>query len=184
MIQSIIFTYLKLFIIFQRNDIVITNVNKTKNILLYLTRGKNVKTSYDVVPPNLDLEVKHESLLLKTNFQVEGFTVQGRVKDLAGATILVNGKVEAVSKSDGTFSLPRMKPGTYNFEVQSDKFQFDPKKIEVTASNPELPDFTPSRFQVCGVIKGKELLQSGQPLKLNIQSITGNKNGDIRQEVV
>jgi hypothetical protein len=66
-------------------------------------RGKNIKTAYDVVPEKMDLEVKHESLLLKTNFQVEGFTVQGRVKDLSGASVLVNGKVKAVSKSDGTF---------------------------------------------------------------------------------
>ena len=65
--------------------------------------------------------MKHESLVLPTKFQVEGFTVQGRVKDLSGASVLVNGKVQAVTGSDGTFNIARMKPGTYEFQVVSGK---------------------------------------------------------------
>lgn len=54
-------------------------------------------------------------------FEVDGFTVLGKVKSLKGsvATILVDGKVRATSGQDGSFSIPKMKQGTYEFEVMA-----------------------------------------------------------------
>ncbi len=57
--------------------------------------------------------------VFKTEFfsQVEGFTVMGRVKGHSGASIFINGVLKATSNHDGTFSIPNMKPGQYEFEV-------------------------------------------------------------------
>lgn len=84
-------------------------------------RGQN--TVYSVTPGNLDFELGHSSLQLKPNFEVEGFTVMGKVKGLPGASILVDGENKATSGHDGKFSIAKMKPGTYEFEVTAGKTQ-------------------------------------------------------------
>lgn len=80
---------------------------------------KGQKTVYSVNPANLDFELLHSSKQLTPNFEVEGFTVNGRVKGLSGASILINGEIKATSGHDGTFSIVKMKPGTYEFEVNA-----------------------------------------------------------------
>jgi hypothetical protein len=72
---------------------------------------------YNVNPDRMAVELDHASVELKSHFEVEGFTVQGRVKGLSGATILVNGEARATSGHDGTFTIAKMKPGIYEFEV-------------------------------------------------------------------
>lgn len=82
-------------------------------------KGQN--TVYSVNPTHLNFELGHSSLQLEPNFEVEGFTVNGRVKGLSGASVLVNGEVKATSGHDGTFTIARMKPGSYEFEVMAGK---------------------------------------------------------------
>jgi len=74
-----------------------------------------------VNPDRLDIQLKHAPLELVNGFEVEGFTVLGKVKGLSGATILVNGEAKATSGHDGSFSIPKMKPGTYEFEITAGK---------------------------------------------------------------
>jgi len=56
----------------------------------------------------------------------------------------------------------------------TDKFQFEKQTIKVTASNPILPDFLPSKFEFCGTIK---MVRESAPaqLELNFQKVDGKK---------
>lgn len=72
---------------------------------------------YNVSPDRQAIVLGHGSATLPKSFEVEGFTIQGRVKGHSGANILVNGVLKATSGHDGTFSIPNVKPGSYEFEV-------------------------------------------------------------------
>jgi len=74
---------------------------------------------YNVNPDRMAVEVGHSSMELTTAFEVEGFTVQGKVRGHAGASVLVNGEVRATSGHDGAFTIAKMKPGVYEFEVMA-----------------------------------------------------------------
>lgn len=80
-------------------------------------KGQN--TVYSVSPTHLNFELEHATKQLAPNFEVEGFTVQGRVKGLSGASIMIDGELKATAGHDGTFSIPKMKAGTYEFEVNA-----------------------------------------------------------------
>jgi len=84
-------------------------------------RGANIV--YNVNPDRLDVDLGHSSMELSPAFEVEGFTVQGRVKGHSGASVLVNGELKAKSGHDGTFTIAKMKPGTYEFEVTAGNFK-------------------------------------------------------------
>ncbi|CAG7829680.1 unnamed protein product [Allacma fusca] len=143
-----------------------TGVSPGVYSIVPIYKGKNI--IYTVTPEKLNFEVKHESLKLKTNFQEEGFTMKGVVKEVgAGAVIFVNGKQVTTTGEDGSFSIAKMKPGTFEFKIQSDEFQFDPVKVDVSAGDPNLPVFTPSRFLVCGTITGS----SSSSVTLEIRSV-------------
>lgn len=72
-------------------------------------------------PDRQEVTLDHASAKLSKTFEVEGFTVQGRVKGHSGAKIFVNGVEKAVSGHDGTFSIANVKPGSYEFEVVAGK---------------------------------------------------------------
>jgi len=70
-----------------------------------------------VSPDRQEFVLEHGSKGLPIDFEVEGFTIQGKVKGLSQASILVNGEVKAQSGHDGTFTIQKMKPGSYEFHV-------------------------------------------------------------------
>ncbi|CAL8114222.1 unnamed protein product [Orchesella dallaii] len=145
-------------------------------------KGQN--TVYSVTPNLLNFELGHSSLKLEPNFEVEGFTVQGLVKGPPGASIVVNGEVRATSGHDGTFTIQRMKPGTYEFEVNAEKFQFDKIKVTISATSPVLPDFVPTRFLTCGKIN--IFSSSSEPqLTFTVQTSSNTNSIEvIRQKII
>jgi len=78
---------------------------------------------YNVSPERVDISLNHHSIEL-AGFEVDGFTVLGKVKGPPGATISVIGEVRATSGDDGSFSIPKMKQGTYDFEIKAGKIKY------------------------------------------------------------
>lgn len=72
---------------------------------------------YNLSPDRLEFELKHQSVQLEKGFEVEGFSVNGKVTNIVGASVIVNGEVRAKSGTNGEFTISKMKPGTYDFEV-------------------------------------------------------------------
>ena len=64
---------------------------------------------------------------------------------VADARILLDGKQQVVTKSDGSYHLDSMKAGTYNLQVISDRVFFDKTTVKVTPNTPQLPDVIATR---------------------------------------
>lgn len=117
---------------------------------------KSIK--FDVQPQSLDFTVRHSSLQLQTQFQVKGFSVNGRVlwsaggKPMEGVTVLLDNKVVTKTGSDGVFYLESMKAGNYKLQLQARNVLFEEKTIKVSPNSAHLGDITPESYQVCGKV--------------------------------
>lgn len=78
-------------------------------------------------PTVQEILLEHGSAHLPKAFEVQGFTVQGKVKGHSGAKVFVNGVMKATSGHDGSFSIANMKAGTYEFEVTAGSQSIYPK---------------------------------------------------------
>ncbi|OWF46756.1 nodal modulator 1-like [Mizuhopecten yessoensis] len=119
-------------------------------------KGEHIR--FDVLPGRLDIEVQHGPVTLKEIFQVEGFSVSGRVltkaggAGVSGATVLVGGKTVSRTEADGLYHLENMKTGTYRIQIQTDNIYFDEVTVKITPNTPNLPDILASDFKMCGKI--------------------------------
>ncbi|XP_049779932.1 nodal modulator 3 [Schistocerca cancellata] len=113
---------------------------------------------FDVRPIHVDFTVSHDSLKIKKPFQVKGFSVSGKLllgpdgKGIEGATILLDGSIRSVTKSDGSYHLENMQAGTYKLQVVASDMQFQDTPVKITPNTPQLADIYPSAFKVCGSI--------------------------------
>ncbi|KAH9504323.1 Nodal modulator 2 [Bulinus truncatus] len=114
--------------------------------------------TFDVEPDKLPFQVDHGSVVLKEKFEVAGFSVSGRVLDkehgvgIPKATIIINGKDQTVSASDGSFILENMKTGTYTLNARVDNVWFEEMSVEINPKTPELPNLIASGFNMCGKV--------------------------------
>lgn len=147
-------------------------------------KGEHIR--FDVLPGRLDIQVQHGPVTLKDIFQVEGFSVSGRVLNKAGgagvsgASVLVDGK--AVSKTDasGMYHLENMKTGSYRLQIQTDNIYFDDVNVKITPNTPNLPDIVASDFKMCGKIVISQLPDTLRQVggQRRIIIIPQNKNMD------
>lgn len=124
-------------------------------------KGEHIK--FDVIPSKVSFKLGHHSLLLEEKFQVQGFSVGGRVlasangKGIDGARVLLNGRQEAETRPDGQFHLENMKAGTYSVQVIADGVFFDTMPMKITPNTPQLPDIIANAFHVCGQLEITQL---------------------------
>ncbi|XP_059172926.1 BOS complex subunit NOMO1-like [Physella acuta] len=119
-------------------------------------KGEHI--TFDVEPEKLEFEVSHGSVILKEKFEIAGFSVSGKVLDkengvgIPKATIIINGKDQTTSGSDGSFSLENMKTGTYRLTARVDNVAFEEMSVEITPKTPQLPNLIASGFNMCGKV--------------------------------
>ncbi|XP_014667742.1 PREDICTED: nodal modulator 3-like isoform X2 [Priapulus caudatus] len=124
--------------------------------LLPYYRGEHIV--FDVVPAKLAFTVEHSSLVLSDIFQVQGFSVSGKVvasksgPGVEGAAISINGKQQALTNKDGIYHLDSMRTGTYTFAVTKQHILFKPVTVRITPNTPRLPDVVAANFSVCGTV--------------------------------
>lgn len=75
-------------------------------------------TTFDVIPQQVKLRVGAGSGALKNPFKVNGFSVKGRVvttggEGIPGVTVSATGLTDALTDSDGYYSLTGVTSGCY-----------------------------------------------------------------------
>nr|NP_610551.1 uncharacterized protein Dmel_CG1371 [Drosophila melanogaster]AAF58849.1 uncharacterized protein Dmel_CG1371 [Drosophila melanogaster]AOQ13933.1 CG1371-PA [synthetic construct] len=126
----------------------------------YLLQAINLdsKLKLHLSPELLELEVGKDTLQIKDEFKITGFTVSGRVLTSAGgeplksAVIKVNGKKVAETDAQGSYTLENLKAGTVNIEVESSQLQFSPLQVKAQINTASLPTIVPSAYEVCGKV--------------------------------
>jgi len=155
-------------------------------ILVPFYKGDNIK--FDVVPPQVSVDISHDSVLIEEPFQVAGFSVQGQVLTAAkgagvgGAQIVVNGNTVTTTRADGTYNLDSMKAGTYTIHVTAPRMTFEPTQVKVTANTPYLPDILAARFSVCGRVvidKVPERLVLNNQRQIIVSTKEGKKTASL-----
>ncbi|KAF5281325.1 hypothetical protein FQR65_LT02955 [Abscondita terminalis] len=127
-------------------------VSPGKYIIMPYTKGENMHFK----PNQIQFEVENNSVTLSEVFEVVGYSVFGRVlstkygNPLKGAKIMLNNKQITVTRDDGSYSLEKLKADLYGIKVIADKLQFQERFIKIDASVLKIPDFYPSRYEVCG----------------------------------
>ncbi|XP_065911657.1 BOS complex subunit NOMO1-like isoform X2 [Dysidea avara] len=113
---------------------------------------------FEVVPGKVFTSVLNDSVIVKPVFEVQGFSVDGAVlmsengEGVSGAKIYLNGEMKATSDSHGNYRLFNMTSGLYLFQVESANIKFEPMKMKISPSAPNIPPFIPSKYSVCGKI--------------------------------
>lgn len=122
--------------------------------LIPFYKGEHIE--FDVSPSEYDFTVTQESFVFPINFQVEGFSVSGRVsatpkgKGLVGADIYVNGNKYTTTEENGIYHLENMRADLYQLEVKMPNIFFDAVTMKVTPNTPHLPEIIASKFSICG----------------------------------
>ncbi|XP_037715151.1 nodal modulator 3 [Drosophila subpulchrella] len=126
----------------------------------YLLKAINLdsKLKLHLSPESLELEVGKDTLQLKEEFKITGFTVSGLVLSSAGgaplksAVVKVNGKKVAETDAQGSYTLENLQAGTVNIEVGSSQLQFSPLQVKAQINTATLPTIVPSAYEVCGKV--------------------------------
>lgn len=121
---------------------------------------KAERIEFDIAPRQVVFSVKHGSHRFPNKFQVQGFSVSGKVQVSEGgpgvpqAEVFLGGSRAATTDASGTFHLENMKAGQYVIHVKAPGMTFDPFPVRVSPNTPELPAVVASQFEVCGTIEG------------------------------
>lgn len=125
---------------------------------------------FDVYPAEIDFSVEQGSVIFHEKFQVQGFSVSGKIavtpggKGITGAKIYLDGKEQAISQENGIYHLENMKTGMYKLEVKVPHIHFDPIVVKITPNTPQLPEVVAMEFSLCG-----EIMISQLPRKINTE---------------
>lgn len=119
-------------------------VNENQNLKLHLT------------PKFLEIEVSKDTLQLKEEFKISGFTVSGQVlrsaggKPLKSAIVKLNSEKVGETDATGSYTLENINAGSYNIEIEAPQLQFEPLQVKTQITTPNLPTILPSAYEVCG----------------------------------
>ncbi|XP_067042514.1 BOS complex subunit NOMO3-like [Acropora muricata] len=114
--------------------------------------------TFDVVPSKLTFSVNYKSVVLKTPFQVHGFSVSGQVltpegKGIGDVSISVGDKLHSTTTSEGVYVLNNVTAGEYVIQASKANYFFNPAKVQVTPNTPRLPIISPAAYHLCGKLK-------------------------------
>uniref|UniRef100_A0A1Y1NI64 SD-repeat containing protein B domain-containing protein n=1 Tax=Photinus pyralis TaxID=7054 RepID=A0A1Y1NI64_PHOPY len=127
-------------------------VSPGKYFIMPHSIGRNVHFEPNVI----QFEVRHEDIVLPQKFEIAGYSISGRVlsakngKPLKGATVFLNGNQVLVTGDDGVYNLDKINANLYTIKVVADQVQFREQTIKIDGSVAILPDFFPSKYEVCG----------------------------------
>ncbi|RMX43282.1 hypothetical protein pdam_00020157 [Pocillopora damicornis] len=117
--------------------------------------------TFDVVPSKLTFSVNYKSVVLKTPFQVHGFSVTGQVltaegQGIADVSITAGEEITAKTTAEGVYVLNNVTAGAYTIQASKEHFFFNSIKVQVTPNTPRLPEITPQAYHLCGALKFDE----------------------------
>ncbi|XP_034104568.1 nodal modulator 3 [Drosophila albomicans] len=141
------------------------NVPTGKYLLQAVNENKNLKLH--LTPKFLEVEVGKDTLQLKDEFKISGFTVSGQVLRSAGgaplksATVKLNNEKVAETDASGSYILENIKAGSYNILIESPQLQFEPVQVKTQILTPTLPVIVPSAYEVCGKVVSPKSYEVG-----------------------
>uniref|UniRef100_A0A8C4QP48 Nodal modulator n=1 Tax=Eptatretus burgeri TaxID=7764 RepID=A0A8C4QP48_EPTBU len=143
------------------------------------------RITFDVAPSRLSFSVQHDSVILKPDFLVMGFSVTGRVLEttdgngIAGAMVTINDRIKVVTQADGSFRVENMTAGAYTITTTKDHYTFSHLSAIISPGAPNLADIVAVSFSVCGGIFVKRFPEGLRPNQARVVSIEAR--GPARQ---
>lgn len=107
-------------------DYIFQSVSPGKYLIKPYFQNKDIK--FHIQPEEIEIEVIKDSIQIKENFEVTGFSVGGRVLSsenglgVANAKINLNGQEVATTSFNGSYTLKNIKAGTYTIQAIAGKF--------------------------------------------------------------
>ena len=126
-------------------------------VLVPFYGSNNIK--FDVNPKEMSFEVFNENIRIDTVFQIEGFSVSGRVlvdqKGVPNAEVnfrdqTTGRQLTVTTQTNGVYNLENVKTGTYMISVVAKHMHFEPLLVKISPISAIIPDITPNAFDVCG----------------------------------
>ncbi|XP_065063389.1 BOS complex subunit NOMO1-like [Rhopilema esculentum] len=114
---------------------------------------------FDVVPTKITFQVNLKSVMLKTPFQVHGFSVTGKIidtegKGIQGVTVNLGKDTKPViTNFDGVYLVENVTSGTYQIEASIQNLFFDKTEVHINPNSPHIADIQVKKFSVCGVVE-------------------------------
>ena len=142
---------------------------------------------FEVLPAELVFSVVNDTVQLKPAFEVQGFSVTGRVlrsaegPPIVGATVYESGVVKATTNSEGRYQLFNITTGDYTIMVEAPDMEFDELQIYVTPATPYLVDIIPTRFAVCGNISMTRPLGKGVTVSREVHVFNSSSRAKVVQ---
>ncbi|XP_073255709.1 BOS complex subunit NOMO3-like [Porites lutea] len=114
--------------------------------------------TFDVVPSKLTFSVNYKSVVLKTPFQVHGFSVTGHIltpegQGIGDVSISAGEGLTATTTAEGVYVLNNVTAGGYTIQANKENYFFNPIKVQVTPNTPRLPVISPFAYHLCGKLK-------------------------------
>lgn len=111
-----------------------------------------------ITPMVIELEVDKDTLLIKDEFKITGFTVSGKVLKshsglpIEGAIVFLNNEAISKSNKDGSYTLENVKPGYYKLRAEYPQYQFGEQELDLKINTPNIADLVPVAYEVCGKV--------------------------------
>ncbi|XP_066912060.1 BOS complex subunit NOMO1-like [Clytia hemisphaerica] len=121
---------------------------------------------FDIVPGKLAFSVNLKSVMMKTPFQVYGFSVKGKVIDtiksgIGGVEIVVTNDAgesrTALTSDNGEYMLENITTGHYTFKLSKENYIFEESKTHISPNVPTLKDIVANEYKICGSIVIKQM---------------------------
>ncbi|XP_038980298.1 nodal modulator 1 [Phoenix dactylifera] len=125
--------------------------------LLPYYKGEN--TTFDVSPPSMSVSIEHHHVTIPQKFQVTGFSVGGRVVDGYGAgvdnaTVIVDGKLRAITDSQGYYMLDQVTSKHYSIGAEKAHYKFNTlENFLVMPNMVSIDDIKAVRYDICGAVQ-------------------------------
>ncbi|XP_076818346.1 BOS complex subunit NOMO1-like [Clavelina lepadiformis] len=130
---------------------------------------KGERMQFEIEPNILKVSVKNNHIVKGTDFTVTGYSVQGRIlhvvggKPVEGAMIMINGKQQDVTNSEGYYTVRHKHSGSASgavleVTVKKEDMTFPTTKVKVDPDTPILPTIVANAFSVCGNVEISEKL--------------------------
>uniref|UniRef100_A0A034WVQ7 Nodal modulator 1 n=8 Tax=Bactrocera TaxID=47832 RepID=A0A034WVQ7_BACDO len=116
------------------------------------------KNKLHITPIFIELEVEKDTLFIRDEFKITGFTVAGKVfnshigSPIEGALIILNDQVVAKSDIDGSYTLENIKPGHYKIRAEYPHYQFSEREVDLKINTTNIDAIVPIAFEVCGKV--------------------------------
>lgn len=124
----------------------------------YLLSIKSIENDKkaEIEPNEVIFSIRHSPLTETLQFQVNRFSLQGKVMDIQGfgianVTISLDGEEKTKTDKEGHYTLERIKSGTYTLEGLHDHLFFEPiHDLKLSIGLKQIPSLVLTYLHICG----------------------------------